>query len=180
MWSRVPFTKSRLVITVACKQLSLGRRPLGDLSYPPNAGRVPVSAQDELRFPRRLSNYERYRRLSACSPYHQTTARRARPAAERGRPRTRRGRCQCVWDILDLENKDPGAVVAVTVRACCGLVAEWHRTKHGVHGWIVRAIAQPNGRHTRGDSTDDSDDSNEHRSNGIASISPGTSSQVRR
>ena len=31
----------------------------------PNAGRVPVSAQDKLRFPRRLASYERYRRLSA-------------------------------------------------------------------------------------------------------------------
>lgn len=41
-----------------------GRRPLVD-ELPPNAGRVPVSAQDKLRFPRRLASYQRYRRLSA-------------------------------------------------------------------------------------------------------------------
>ena len=49
----------------ACRQLSLGRRPPGDLSYSLMPAAVPVSSQDKLLFPRRLASYERYRRLSA-------------------------------------------------------------------------------------------------------------------
>ena len=71
MWSWAPFRKSRFVIMVACRQLSLGRRQLGDLSYPLLSAAVSVSTQDKLRFPRRLPGYERYRRLSTGSPDHQ-------------------------------------------------------------------------------------------------------------
>ena len=82
VWSWGPFRKLRFVITVACRQLSLGRRPPGDLSYSLMRAAVPVSTRDKLRFPRRLASYAEVSALVGLITRPPENWERARPTAE--------------------------------------------------------------------------------------------------
>ena len=75
-------------------------------------GAVPVSTQDKLRFPRRLASYEWYRRLSARSPDHQRTGKRARSTAELVDGHVVAGDAGAFSDIFDLP--DPSGPRFVT------------------------------------------------------------------
>ncbi len=65
-----PFRKSRFVITVACRQLSLGRRPLGDQSDPLMPAGCPSPPRTSFAS---RGVWRATRGIGACRPDHQTT-----------------------------------------------------------------------------------------------------------